>query len=361
MVIMDRNIVSSGLDSWAAIGFSAWKKKFIPDFLERKAKIDFLAIKKLSSTNMLTQYSNILVWSSRLTPELESACSQLRLPLWRMEDGFIRSAGLGTDLVRPISLVLDSCGIYYDASRPSDLENLLNTFVFDSNLRLRAQTVRHLLVKARVSKYNVGLSTALNFPLDKRIILVPGQVESDASISKGSPEIKTNIALLELVRKRNPDAFIVYKPHPDVIAEGREGARTLISAVNLFDAEVVDVPIVDLLDKVDELHTLTSLAGFEALLRGVKVVTYGLPFYAGWGLTQDQLVCARRTRTLSLDELVAATLLLYPIYVNPLTTHKISCEEAIAFISEQIDKPQGPGLVTRLSRFAKRCWRSRKR
>jgi capsular polysaccharide export protein len=42
-----------------------------------------------------------------------------RIPLWRMEDGFIRSSGLGSDLLAPLSLVLDKTGIYYDASRPA--------------------------------------------------------------------------------------------------------------------------------------------------------------------------------------------------------------------------------------------------
>lgn len=347
-------------NSWAALGFSSWKRNFIPSFLEQEAKVDFLSIRKFPE-DKLTEYSDIIVWSSRLTPELESFCSQMQLPLWRVEDGFIRSAGLGTDLVRPISLVMDTCGIYYDATRSSDLENLLNTYVFDSDLRLRAQAIRFSLVETRVSKYNVGRSSILDFPSNKCIILVPGQVESDASILKGSPQIKTNIALLEIVRKANPDAFIVYKPHPDVIAEGREGSRILPCSGNLFDAEVVDVPIVDLLDKIDELHTLTSLAGFEALLRGVKVVTYGLPFYSGWGLTEDKLVCDRRTRKLSLDELVAATLLLYPIYVDPLTSKKISCEEAISIISHRVNKPQGPGVVTKLGRLIKRYFRLLKR
>lgn len=64
---------------------------------------------------------------------------------------------------------------------------------------------------------------------------------------------------------------------------------------------------------------MTSLAGFEALLRGKPVTTYGMPFYAGWGLTTDHCHCPRRTRRLTLAQLVAGTLILYPRYVNPLT------------------------------------------
>jgi len=72
-------------------------------------------------------------------------------------------------------------------------------------------------------------------------------------------------------------------------------------------------------DQVDELHTLTSLSGFEALMRGLPVYTYGGPFYAGWGLTKDRVEFPRRTRRLSLDELVAGTLILYAAYHDWLT------------------------------------------
>jgi capsular polysaccharide export protein len=64
------------------------------------------------------------------------------------------------------------------------------------------------------------------------------------------------------------------------------------------------------------MHVLTSLAGFEALLRGKAVTCHGQPFYAGWGLTTDRIPHPRRQRTLQLDELVAATLILYPIYLS---------------------------------------------
>lgn len=71
------------------------------------------------------------------------------------------------------------------------------------------------------------------------------------------------------------------------------------------------------IEAVDEVHTLTSTVGFEALMHGKPVFTYGLPFYAGWGLTNDWLTCERRTRTRTLDELIYAALIEYPTYMNP--------------------------------------------
>ena len=257
----------------------------------------------------------------------------------------MRSVGLGADLVVPLSLVLDSRGIYYDASRPSDLEVLLETAELPDDLIGRAIRLRLRLVALKLSKYNVGHSQRLDLPAGRRIILVPGQVETDASIRCGSPQLKTNAQLLAAVRAANPDAFLVYKPHPDVLAGGRQGS--LGGDAPLFDLEVRDLAMPELLEQVDEVHTLTSLTGFEALLRGLKVVTYGMPFYAGWGLTRDRLRCARRTRFRSLDELVAATLILYPVYVDPHSGDTVNAETAVEL------------LVRTLQRGYRRSWKGR--
>lgn len=334
--------------NWLVFGFSKWKKRFIPDFLGMGANVSF-ADKHKAISNQVESGDNLLVWSSRVSSEEEVLCAKKGLKLWRMEDGFLRSVGLGADLVRPLSLVIDSCGIYYDSTQRSDLENILNSYDFDEDLLQRASQVRQRLVELKLSKYNVGASTALNLPDDRRIILVPGQVETDASIAKGSLVIQTNQALLEAVRKDNPDAFVIYKPHPDVSSGGRFGELS-DTASGLFDQLITDVSITDLFDVVDEIHTMSSLSGFEALLRDRKVVTYGLPFYAGWGLTEDKLSCDRRGRQLSLDQLIAATLILYPIYVEPDSGQVCDIETVIHILHKRQGQVQGPSLKTRLYR-----------
>jgi capsular polysaccharide export protein len=148
----------------------------------------------------------------------------------------------------------------------------------------------------------------------KRVILVPGQVETDASIVYGAPEIRTNIDLVRAVLEANPKAYIVYKPHPDVVAGLRHKGELDHTLIGLCDEVLTDVSIHHLLNEVDEVHVMTSLTGFEAILRGRTVVTYGQPFYSGWALTVDKLTCERRTRKLSVTELVAGALILYPSY-----------------------------------------------
>jgi capsular polysaccharide export protein len=143
------------------------------------------------------------------------------------------------------------------------------------------------------------------------VVLVVGQVESDASLALGAPGLHTNLGLLQAVRRERPEAWIVYRPHPDVSARLRAPGQGEDTAARWCDEIAADPPITALLSQVDEVHVLTSLAGFEALLRGVRVVCWGLPFYAGWGLTEDR--CRRRGGAArALDELVAAALFCYP-------------------------------------------------
>ena len=247
-----------------------------------------------------------------------------------LEDGFIRSIGLGADVIHPVSCVLDTQGIYYDATQPSDLEQLLQNHQFASDLLARAALLRQRLVTERLTKYNVGQS-AWQRPdsTAKTVILVPGQVALDASLIFGACEIRENIALLKAVRQSHPDAYIVYKPHPEVVAGFQEANPNDNEAANWCDEIVTDAIMADLLLQVDEVHTISSLAGFEALLRQKKVVCYGWPFYAGWGLTEDRTPLTRRSRRLDLDELVAGVLILYPVYISRSTDKYTTPERAL--------------------------------
>lgn len=241
---------------------------------------------------------------------------------WQIEDGFLRSIGLGAELRAPLSIAVDRSGIYYDPSRPSDLEMLLQHGRFDAPLTARAAALREAIVSARLAKYGArGVPVLLPQSAEGRTrILVPGQVEDDRSVQLGGGGIHTNAGLLRAVREAAPDAFLIYKPHPDVEAGLRAGGPSPAEADRLADMTARGASLESLLDQVDAVHTLTSLTGFEALLRGVPVTTYGAPFYAGWGLTEDRgKVPGRRTARRMLDELVAAALILYPRYMDPET------------------------------------------
>lgn len=236
----------------------------------------------------------------------------------RVEDGFLRSRGLGADLIAPLSLVLDEVGIYYDATRPSRLENLINASEgLDQGARDRAAALITRITDARLSKYNLEATALADLPKGRRI-LVPGQVEDDASIKYGTTDVSTNAGLLEAVRASNPAAVIIYKPHPDVEAGLRIG--DVPHAGELADVVLHKADPIDAIDAVDEVWTMTSLLGLEALLRGKQVTCLGAPFYAGWGLTDDRAMpIARRVARVDLNALVHAALIDYPRYYDPVT------------------------------------------
>ncbi len=297
---------------WAASHMSAWKRPHLQQFFGGFRPVTF------SDAPLDIADRPQMVWAGKAAPDL-------RLP--RLEDGFIRSRGLGAALTPPLSLALDDLGIYYDPSRPSRLEKWIETrATLRPDQELRAAALIRSLTEAGLSKYNIGAPPPA-LP-DGQRILVCGQVADDASILAGTSDIATNQALLEAVRAAHPQAVILYKPHPDVEAGLRKGALTDPAPADLI---LTNTDPAALLSQVDAVHTMTSLMGFEALLRGVPVTTYGAPFYAGWGLTEDRSdVPPRRRARPTLEGLVHAALIDYPRYVDPKTGQPCPVEVAVA-------------------------------
>jgi capsular polysaccharide export protein len=188
-------------------------------------------------------------------------------------------------------------------------------------------------------------------------LLVTGQVEDDRAVICGGAGLTSNLELLQRVRAHRPDAHIMYKPHPDVEAGHRVGAIRPDLCLSLADEIVSNEPISALLDLADEVHVNTSLAGFEALLREKRVTTHGVPFYAGWGLTEDLgPVPPRRSARRTLDELVAAVLLLYPRYLDPVTGLPCPAEVLVRRLAEP-QTHRSDGVVVQLRRVQGRLRR----
>lgn len=324
-----------------ALGFSRWKRPFLRRFLP-EADIAFV-----TTASAVPQGATVAIWGSRQIDDLPKDAKILRI-----EDGFLRSSGLGAALIAPLSWVIDDQGIYYDPRTPSRLETLLQAHTFaPSDLERATQLVRRIRSHA-ISKYNLGGKRWTRPATQDHVILVPGQVEADASIRFGAPQVATNHDLLRAVRSENPDAYIVYKPHPDVVAGLRRAGKSEMAAAECCDEIATDVDITTMWDQIDAVHTMTSLAGFEALLRDLDVTCYGQPFYAGWGLTNDIVPLPRRRTKLTLEELVAGALIAYPRYVS-LQDHRITTpERAISDLMQW--QADGPGN-TRLWRAGRRA------
>lgn len=336
-IVKYRNIYRQNEGNLYFFGFSRWKRKFTTAFFPalKKNHIIFCASLEDAIIKGLDVHNQIYIWGKKPFPKVETYAKEKNIPLLRIEDGFVRSVSLGSDLTKAYSLVVDSRGIYFDPTQESDLEHLLNTYVFDDKLINRAKNLQRYLIENKISKYNIYQDKQLKIENPKKgqtVVVVPGQVEDDASILYGANGM-TNLELLEQTRENRPDAYIIYKPHPDVLAGNRKGRVSNNIALEYCDTIITDSSIDSVLELADEVHTITSLVGFEALIRGRRVYTYGLPFYAGWGLTTDTKVCSRRTKKRTLDELVAAAFILYPRYIHPRTN--VFCE--IEILLKEID------------------------
>lgn len=347
------------------IELTYWKKhilkKYLPIFENRfinfEKKNDFVLSETLitflpkeflcnckESNKDLTDL--VFAWGNKKVSSQLSSCKKII----RIEDGFIRSNGLGCKFHYPYSWVFDPIGIYFDPKKPSLLECMLCTIpkfrTSETNINAHeqykkliknAKELQSYIIKNNITKYTqdnqrknaiteieseYGKRTFLiegkdySVSQDTKIILVPGQVDDDASILTGGLGY-TSLSLLREVKKNNPNAFIIYKIHPDVLSGLRDGERNIEILSKLSNCICSDnVSIVELINFADEIHTITSLVGFDALIRGKKVFTYGMPFYASWGLTVDKQNCPRRNIKLSIEELIAITLIEYPFYYD---------------------------------------------
>ena len=319
---------------WTAHRMSLWKRKSLQQFFGHWKPVRFA---RPAAQPSATDTRRHMIWASKAP----AASTMIRL-----EDGFLRSRGLGADLIPPLSLVLDDLGIYYDPSGPSRLEAMIAaSTALPDHARARADRLIARLLKARLSKYNLGQEAILKGLPAGRRILVPGQVADDASIKRGTSQVATNADLLRAARTANPAAVILYKPHPDVEAGLRDGA--VPAALDHADAVLSDMDPVTALDLVDDVWTMTSALGFEALLRGKRVTCLGQPFYAGWGLTDDRAApIPRRSATPDLTALVHAVLIDYPRYCDPVAG--LACPVEVVVDRLISDAVPHPGRINRV-------------
>lgn len=314
-----------------------WKHSIIRDYL-KDYEVRYIPFNsKLGLIKYeIKKYSHkvFIFWGKSESKELVKYALDNNISIYRLEDGFVRSKGLGSLHNLPYSICLDKTGIYFDSTTNSDLENILNTYNFneDKELIKRSKKIIEMLLDYGLSKYNHVNHKDINDiygPKKSKRILVIGQVEDDASIIWGSNKPWTNNELVKIARSENPDAEIFYKPHPDVLAGKRFMKSNPKDVKDLATIVVEPLSLNDAFKTIDHVYTITSLSGFEALLRGIKVTTLGAPFYSNWGLTDDRQMVTRRLKKLSIEELFAGAYLLYPQYINPETRNSITLEEVL--------------------------------
>ena len=363
-IIEQRRQVKRVGGDYRLLGITPWKKRYVDRYMmATEYNHQYVSLKQLQElpsaaaneihSSSAAESPTIMVWGRAAA---DTAAEQLldQHKVARMEDGFVRSVGLGSNFTAPRSLVVDDLGIYFDATKLSRLEYLLENRDCSVAEIGRAESLIELLLNNGISKYTSAdcAISDISFYAGKRVLLVVGQVQGDASLRYGSEEIDSNIKLLQAVRANNPDSLIVYKPHPDVVSGNRsDGISNYRDIQSLCDHIETGLSIEITLNLCEQVHTMTSLAGLEALLCGKEVVTYGKPFYAGWGLTRDHCEFERRTRKRSLAELVYICYIEYPGYLDIESGEFTSVEKTIASIVEEREMQRHSITATGIKKY----------
>ncbi|MFD1329309.1 capsular polysaccharide export protein, LipB/KpsS family [Mycoplana ramosa] len=344
MALFARKLPPKGKPPLFLFGFTPWKT-FIHDWFPDR-RIIFTSTKMLPVEFNLhwkwrllrDRRSEVLTWQYQGLPIVKKFCRERDIPFQYVEDGFVRSIKLGALHAPPMSLTFDRQDMYFNAEAPTDLENILSSYNFEADAALieRSRACIARLLHTGISKYNSGAAvdaTDLYGPKRSKRILVIGQVERDASIAYGCRQPYTNSQLLKLARDENPAAEIIYKPHPEVLKGIAPNTFSIDEAGASTRVLEKDISLADSFPTIDHVYTITSLSGFEALLRGLKVTTVGCPFYSGWGLTDDRQPNPRRNRRLTIEQLFAGAYILYPRYFDPDTKRYIQLEEALDILA----------------------------
>ena len=295
---------------------------------------------------------HMVLWGYFEPSKLKQIVEDQDIPVLRFEDGFLRSVGIGAEKDAwgntnlPTSIALDSRGIYFDRHRESDVEKLIREYPFDDDPWLldRARAAMQRIRDEGLTKYNLterqDLSDLVG-PRTGRRVLVLGQVEKDASIRFGCSRTITNNDLVRIAARENPDAEILYKPHPVVLRGAADEGSNPRRVGGICRILYGDINLPDLFDYVDHVYVITSGAGFEALIKGLPVTTFGANFYAGWGLTDDRDGLERRRERRSLEEVFAAFYILYCRYYNHLLHAPLELEGALDYLCDERVRQRG--------------------
>lgn len=331
----------------AIVEAQSWKRSVYRDFLPG-AQLAFVPRSAVGAS--IDTSWHLLTWGQRIEQACVDRWRALGWRVWQCEDGFLRSVALGCELARPISLSFDEAGLYADPRTASELLAAIAR-PLEPAQQLNARRFLRLHRDLRLAKYvgttrpeGVHWRTAERLAArDAPVLLVCGQVADDISMRASECPFPSFERLVQHLRALNPRAFIVFRPHPDVVKGLRPGEMEVTSA-DWCDAQSATRALVELASQV---HVVNSLSGFEALMAGAHVVTWGRGWYAGWGLTEDR-VQPMRSRPASLLQLVHAAYLERPRYFDHHCRQFVTAPVAAELLARERAQPDAaPNWVAR--------------
>ncbi|MEJ1158270.1 capsular polysaccharide export protein, LipB/KpsS family [Prosthecomicrobium sp. N25] len=306
--------------------------------------------------------ASLLVWTDRIPAALEAEAQRRDVGVVRFAKSVLKPYGLETPFVPLPAVAVDDVGLHLDASRPSRFEALVASTDFSPLLvaRGRALRERYLAIEARAA---VDLGTVRRDIAGKAgqrpVVLVVGEPAGSPAVRLGTTRVANTKSLLAAVRAERPDAFLVYFEAAEDASRRRGGWLPAAVLREGADHLIRDDRLAGLLDLAEEVHVMTSQHGFDAVMAGMRVVAWGAPFYAGWGLTEDREPIPRRARRLDADQLAAVTFALYTRYIDPVSGIPCEAEDYFARIETlrrgRFRSHRPPGLLGRILQIASRA------
>jgi capsular polysaccharide export protein len=255
-----------------------------------------------------------------------------------------------------LSLIVDHNGPFYDPKAQSDLDYMLNHETYTNYEKNCAeQFLIDLRGKFLMDMRNEDSGNVLSEKQNsnKKLIFIPGQLEEDdMTLVGGDITIPSDYELLVAILQKVENSLIIYKPAlgskfkklNDIGKGGLVNLSSLVKERNNRFVFEFDASISHCIEAADEVHLLNHTCGLEAIVKGKKVVTYGLPFYGGLGLTEDKQKFPREKREISLEEFALAVYMLYPRYKLPNEEYFTSASNALKYDKEKhtlVVKPKG--------------------
>ncbi len=114
-------------------------------------------------------------------------------------------------------------------------------------------------------------------------------------------------------------SIVLIKVHPDAANQPQKSCFDLNWLKRLPRVQIIYDPChpVELLRHAKTVYTVTSQLGMEALIWGKHVRCFGMPFYAGWGVTKDEQDSPMRRNSASVEQVIYSALVRYPLYRHP--------------------------------------------
>ena len=225
---------------------------------------------------------------------------------------------------KSLGFIIDDMGYYFDSRLESRFEKKLSEAKpLSEDDKSRVNTLIDFIVRNNITKYNKYHNDKV-FGIPEGSVIIIDQKRNDASITLGQASNSNFDQMLEAAVYENPNKKIYIKRHPDNLFE-----KSKDEYKDKIEILPDDISIMQCLNSASKVYTVTSQVGFEALLRGKEVVTFGVPFYAGWGLTDDRNVIPRRNRKLTIQQLFKTACIDMSVYINPDTSTITSFEETL--------------------------------